>query len=755
MLPEQIKEVEILAYDFTLSSGQPLGTIEITIPYDDTNLKEEEEIFAVAGKYYNEEKKEWEDVVYKVDTKKNVVKIITNHLSTYGVFKIVNPTKRNAYISEINVYADYMTTKKAEALLNTYGKQEKGWKESVVSSTLETFGSFPMFIANSVPNVITLGGAYDSYVTKKFNDVISNLGIATACAQLAYDAYQNGFEGEEIAISAMKNTLSFAINFATPSIQLAYVGVGMIDYALTDISTFAVENKYRSTKNMYEAYYNRTENKRTIKVWTKLFDKIYKDNKSNPGVVLDLIKKEIDRYVKEYWKVAAVDYDSWIDSYDSNGSLAKYPWPEAKHRENISNIFKNKILADLQPTLRLMSRNMFLDSIVEREKEYNKVANYYNKKYTVTIRENLKTGKASTWQGYYARFSPLSSTAEARNWTVKLDESGFGKITFTLLGHLNADFPMKIDLYKNGADIENGKKALTINLKPFKDTSQTVNLTPRKVTDEETIEEPNEELEKPIVDSPNLKKEDNPWYEITLKATDNSKAFAGWSAVVGYTSDSSPDLKNIYKSFNSKGECKLYIQKSDYNNQINIDEIWLYKSKTDLLAKKKADVKVSFSLGGTRSGELQGEPLYKLTVKAKPKEEPKPDILESISGKYSSYMIYSLYIEEYDLMGTPQEMKNEERFAPNEKPSADVTLHYNGSSLSYLSSANPYQSFGNEILLDKLGDYRYEKTFNNNGVVTKYSADIISAGTSAKITIEQERKTPKKVLKQEYILHMK
>ena len=208
----------------------------------------------------------------------------------------------------------------------------------------------------------------------------------------------------------------------------------------------------------------------------------------------------------------------------------------------------------------------------------------------------------------------------------------------------------------------------------------------------------------------------------------------------------------MYKECKGNGECVLYIQKSDYESVYSIGEIWLYNNSVDLIAKKKPDVKVSYSLSGSYSGKLQGEKLYKSVVRAKPKEN-KPDILEAISGKYSSYMTYSLYVEEYDLMGTPTEMKNEERFNAYEKPSADVTLHYNGNSLSYISSANPYQSFGHEILLDKLSDSRYSKTFDNDGLVTTYSVNIVSVGTSAKITISQERKSPKKVLKQEYMLH--
>ena len=81
-------EVDIYAYDFKLSSGQPEGVVELTIPYDDWGLSADEEILSVCGKYLNEETKQWEDVLYTVDTETNKVHILTDHLSTYSVFTI-------------------------------------------------------------------------------------------------------------------------------------------------------------------------------------------------------------------------------------------------------------------------------------------------------------------------------------------------------------------------------------------------------------------------------------------------------------------------------------------------------------------------------------------------------------------------------------------------------------------------------------------------------------------------------------------
>lgn len=123
--------MDIYAYDFTLSSGQPEGTVELTIPYDDTGLGNDEEILSVCGKYLNEETKQWEDVFYTVDAEENKVHIFTDHLSTYSVFTIQNEGKRSEYISDLHAYAGYMTTTQADRLLKAYAEQGASWQEDV------------------------------------------------------------------------------------------------------------------------------------------------------------------------------------------------------------------------------------------------------------------------------------------------------------------------------------------------------------------------------------------------------------------------------------------------------------------------------------------------------------------------------------------------------------------------------------------------------------------------------------------------
>ena len=193
-----------------------------------------------------------------------------------------------------------MKNSDAEAVLRAYGNQTNGWKEDATSSLLSASGTLSAFAATNIQTLLTLGGAYDEMFSTPFSNGMTSLGVATACAQFAYDAYSNGLTSQEASISGMKSVLSLSLNFASHSVQLAYVGVGVIDIALTEISTFGVQTKYKSTIKMYEAYYKRSENARKISDWYAVFDKIYKDNKNSPQVVLDKITQEIDKYVNKF-----------------------------------------------------------------------------------------------------------------------------------------------------------------------------------------------------------------------------------------------------------------------------------------------------------------------------------------------------------------------------------------------------------------------------------------------------------------------
>ena len=772
------EDVAIYAYNISLSSGQPNGAIEIVIPYDDTGLNKEEEHLSVCGKYLNEKTNQWEDVFYTVDTEANEVHIFTDHLSNFSVFTFTNSKKRNEYISEVNSYAVTMPNERALFILDTYAKQGFNWQAEVIGAYLDTSDTLPAYLLTNASTLLSLGEAYDSLISKPIQNAMTGLSISTACTQLAYSLYMNGIHTPQTATTAMKSALSVAINFATPSIKLAYFGVGIVDIALMEVKTFAIAERYRSTKNMYDAYYKRKEIHRSFLDWKDLFDKIYKKTKETPQIALDLMKGEIDTYVNAYWKVAAVDWESWIDSYDKNGNASKYPWPSEADRKNISETHKRSIYVDLQALFNQMYRNIYLDCLITRQSEYEKLASYFNQQYSVVIREDIPSGKNATWAGYYVRFAPLSSDADPYSWTGTLDKEGSGRISFTLLAHKKAGFPKILELYRTKADVESGNKLRTITLKPFIDREQTVILEPRIIEEAKDIEEEDqtpiddngpkddssgskpEKEDSPKEDPPkdNPPKEDppkknqpvrvnNPWYDVTIVSQDAERpnAFAGWYAVLAYPQDMEVSLQDMYGSFNLAGKCTIYFQESDYDALDRPSRIWLYSDVTDLLNKKKPNVTATFSIAsGSYEGERDGQAVYSVLVRAKPPVQKK-DPLDEINGYYSSYMEYS---EQFIPGEGMMQIDNKKSYAPYEKPSGEAWLHYNGPSLTYKSMQDPYLT---EHVLEKQSDSRYEIVYNENGTKMIHSIIIYSPGQSAQYTYSSETENGTKYLARYYL----
>lgn len=704
--------VEIFAYDFKLHSGKTNGLMEITIDYEAEGIDDEEN--SVCGKYFNEKKKIWEDVSYIVNVADKTVTILTDHLSIYGAFVISNPDKRSAYISDINIYAGYnMTSDQAEKILKAYSSQAPSWEKTVFDSTMEAFEEAESFLSTAHTS-ITLGGAYDSIFTKNFNKSVSALGVSSACNKFIWDAYQYGLRSEKTAVSALETTLDIALSFATPSIKLAYVGVAAIKTSLDEVRTFAIDNKYQSTLNMYKAYYNRPENKLRSTDWLKIFDKIYKQNKSEPKKIMQLIEKEIDSYVNKYWQVAGTDWESWIDAYDKNGSLSKYPWPSKKDQEKITANHKNELMQYLTAAFSAFNKNIYYDNIDDIKKEYNKVKEYYNQKFSFEITENIPKGEKATWDNYYYKLGPIKS-GDTTSWIGRLDSKGRGLMTFTMLGHERAGYPMELKFYKTKTDLDKGLEVKTVKLAPFSEIIQRVNLNPIK--EESETEEIDEEEEELIIGEP----VENRDYQLHISSSDNSSGFAGWYAIIDYPTNKNLDLSKMVERFDSKGECTIYFTDGDYIYLEEPNSVLLYEDEIDLLKGKNPNLKAAFSIG---SAKHLGGNNYKIAVKAKPPKK-EVDLNSGITGIYESYIIY----EDFWTYGLPEaQIKS---YEPWERTSADISLlyTYNYVELKSLSEANPNQ-YSSDYALEKINDGLYRIQSGN----VSYELEIISIGERAKLT---------------------
>ncbi len=97
--------------------------------------------------------------------------------------------------------------------------------------------------------------------------------------------------------------------------------------------------------------------------------------------------------------------------------------------------------------------------------ELRKLRNKLNQDIDVQIRETIKEGEASKYAGYTFRFSPLNDNATKSNWTAKLHENGSFHTHFTVLGHMQAGAPDRLEIYKPEDDPDTDEPVRTIEFK--------------------------------------------------------------------------------------------------------------------------------------------------------------------------------------------------------------------------------------------------------------------------------------------------
>ena len=465
--------VRVTAYDFTLSGRRTFDdVVTITLPYKSGYAPD-----SVGARYYNDQTAEWESVPYEVDAQNNVVRIFTTHLSTYGVFEVDNEKTRAAYITHVYRTAQTIPPELARAILEEYTQTGAPGPSSFEAGLEITNGISGL--SSAYLTTTTLGGAYGSELRLQFNQLATYAGVALAVVQLASDLY-TGKENRETATNLTRNIIFSGVSLAgTAAMQLAFVGVYVIDYSLTSFGKAAVQAKLDNIDRVYR-YYNENENKRSLKQWRQIFIDIYNQNPNDPNRAKELMDEAIDSYCNAFWDYPNLDEIAGVAGYKT------LSWPSPSDIELLTKNYKHDLIDRLYPVFTSL-RNYVVQQIND---EYNKrldsLQRFLNQRVDITITEKLEQGQKPRYAGYTIRFAPLAGDADARYWTGKLGKDGSITTFFTRLGHLQCGSPDTIELYEPG-DIPGVDKPILSVPFEVQIPKTTVILSPQGITLDELV----------------------------------------------------------------------------------------------------------------------------------------------------------------------------------------------------------------------------------------------------------------------------
>lgn len=467
-LPEKTDKnngVKVTAYDFELGGQSEFDdVITIAIPYDTKYAEVGAEGECIGAKYYNQTTGEWEGVYYEVDAQNSQVLIYTTHLSTYGVFQVKNENTRKAYITDVYAIAGLMNTGKSYEVIKELAEQgqpgnaafEAGFEavNSVVGNT------------GTALTAITLGGQYDGALADALGKGTQHLGLALAAVQTCYD-FTNNFSDDQGKLNTLSNLVKNVANnavgyFGSATLQVGFAAIAVFDVVLSTVQSDMMELKLENLGGVYQ-YYNDEDAPRSVGDWRELFKKILKENADDPQKAQQLINQEIDAFCDRFWHLEYADVKMTAGVSGLKYSFDERNW--TKDREVLTAQYKAHLMDRLQAPM-TSARNYLLSQAMEQaqrefEKQLRALQRELNKTVKVQIIEHPEKDGDYQYEGYTIRFAPLSSDANAKNWTGKLPKGGEMNTSFTVIGHMQSGAPNRVELYKPGEDTP----ALTV---PFK-----------------------------------------------------------------------------------------------------------------------------------------------------------------------------------------------------------------------------------------------------------------------------------------------
>ncbi len=454
--PENIidNECKIVTYDISLKGTKQLNDyMTITLPYDKSFIKKGKVEDCIIAQYFNERTKEWEPVLFEIDTKEKVVHIETDHLSKYGVFTIKNDTKRRAYVSGFYIPERYFKADKDELhleVIDKYYSEGRSLGEEALSQGLSFWGQFAGHSGAAI-NTLTLGGTYSTKFIDKLNDRFKNAGYVFSAVQLAYDLWRG--DQKSAAINLTKNLMSQMVaEIGSTSLNLAFVGVYMIDYSLTTFGNAAMASRYEELFKVYN-YYNKTQNshRRTLKEWRAFFIEIEQENQNNPKEASDLIMEEIDAYSREFIQFVGLGTNSEntmeFNALAGEAGVKSVAWPNPDDVSRIQQEGKQQLIDKLYPVFASLNHYRINKMKEQLNKECAEIQKIMNTVVPITITEDLDKGEEPEYANHIVCIRPLDDDADKKQWTGKLDKKGYIKTSFTIIGYVLAGEPNRVEIY--------------------------------------------------------------------------------------------------------------------------------------------------------------------------------------------------------------------------------------------------------------------------------------------------------------------
>ena len=442
------EEITVTAYDFSVSGEEPSGVMTLEIPF----TAPDNEVFAA---YYNSESGEWEPVVFDYDIERKTAVIYTTHLSSYGLFTVKNENTRDALIAyKYNLELAEVNINEAIRMLENAMEDPDTFYEdcfNLISNSVSIHSS----ITTNLVDVVSGLSSYVPTFSEGLKDNVTKFGYLLTGIEVV-----NAFMDDDKPAAVWK-MFDSAIGFnvdkitslsGTASMAAGLFSVGLINYALNEFISTALQGRTDMYERAYNLYYK--EKGRSTAEWVDWI-RVTVANGKDPEETGKVISAEIKRYVNQFWEddltVAEYGKDANPNAW-SSGSLGGLNDSIKKEISDYSQMTIERIVDNILNRIQIENKINMQD---EMRKELFAFQKKMNSIVTIIVKDSKAENEPSYFSGAVLRFTELPSSIEdPEKWECKITEKGVARIQFRVLAHLLAGSPKKMEIVKKSDDKE-------------------------------------------------------------------------------------------------------------------------------------------------------------------------------------------------------------------------------------------------------------------------------------------------------------
>jgi len=449
-LPDEEGIDHLQAYDVKMSDMSSFdGYLEITMKYDPDELAEGINPATDLGcKYYNKKTESWEFMPTVINAKNNTMTVYTNHLSTFVPYAVAEKVQPGPMMTVKTVKfpgGKYMEDSEVDRTIEKYSTIDPASKAAYMEGWDKVNEWFGITSTGSTFLETALGvGALEGV-----NQAATEVGLGFALVQCAIDLTEG--KTKKATLELTKNLYNYwalkLIN--TSAINLAFVGVFIIDYSLNKFIKETITDRTNIYQKAYDLYYKEKNQKQKADnvYWYKTLKKAVK-SANNPGEANSIIEKVIHDYVWEFWNDETVVAE-YQDRIMKNTASTGGGYLSEELKNNISNDYYAQIVNTLNQTgtldriakdLRLEMQGKLYDKLCAIAAQLNTVNNI---KVIVKVDPDCEE-YADVDVSKIPIYFKVPNNAHKDLWKGETDKDGVLNFTCTTLGFLDAGSPKEV-----------------------------------------------------------------------------------------------------------------------------------------------------------------------------------------------------------------------------------------------------------------------------------------------------------------------